>query len=606
MFKRIDTTEFQASGKLQRDSLEYLCMTEEAQHATLQQIATDLLELHRLQEKEKRLGIDVSKSKLSKAEMLIKQKHSVEKIARDLVELQMKLANMGNYYTLSFLERYYNNQLSAHEEETFQQEQQNDQQSYHHVKESSVESLTSADQASKVTASSSAVSSSVKTRKSSTSSQAKESSGQASQISRPSSSHETFLAVSSGSSVAKETSKSSNLSRSSSFVRNASDNVSLSQFSQLTESTVRQPRASASVVSASVSARSSSQNGRSSSIRAAVCLNDMEHVILNSTEPVLVEETEVININGQEGVWVNKHEAEEWSGDLSLDQYSVNVDDDPEIVLKKSGEVLEYVQELAIRYLRPPTPQAPGEIIITQEPDTQVGPAPPIIIRQHPPRPETPEPLIIREAPPKPPAHLDKKIIKISGKRLPPPPRRVIIERLAPLPSKPQPVVVERWLPYPSMKRKVLFHRSSDALALPPKPKNLIIQWQEPEVQIRKEFKYLGSIKVEPRDYKETYGQELLSAKDLPDIVNSFQNPDGLELASEQPANAFSYELEGDILALRMVDLNKEGLEEYADFLNEFNESLSRASNEYRESEASITEQALALDSEIPVEFLAN
>lgn len=108
MFKRIDTTEFQASGNLQRDSLEYLCISEESQHATLQQIANDLVELHRLQESEKRLGTDVTKSKLSAAEMLIKQKHSVEKIAKDLIELQMKLANMGNFYTISFLERYYN------------------------------------------------------------------------------------------------------------------------------------------------------------------------------------------------------------------------------------------------------------------------------------------------------------------------------------------------------------------------------------------------------------------------------------------------------------------------------------------------------------------
>ena len=88
--------------------------------------------------------------------------------------------------------------------------------------------------------------------------------------------------------------------------------------------------------------------------------------------------------------------------------------------------------------------------------------------------------------------YVSLKVIKISGKRLPPPPRRVIIERLAPLPIKPQPVVVERWLPYPSVKRKVIFQRSSDASATLAKPKNLIIQWQEPEVQIRKEFKYLG------------------------------------------------------------------------------------------------------------------
>ena len=109
---------------------------------------------------------------------------------------------------------------------------------------------------------------------------------------------------------------------------------------------------------------------------------------------------------------MNKKETEEWSGELPLDEYPLNEDENPEVIVKKSSEVLEYVQELAIRYLRPPTPAAPGEILITQEPDTQVGPAPPIIIRQHPPRPETPEPLVIREAPPAPPPHIDRKVIR--------------------------------------------------------------------------------------------------------------------------------------------------------------------------------------------------
>ena len=94
----------------------------------------------------------------------------------------------------------------------------------------------------------------------------------------------------------------------------------------------------------------------------------------------------------------------------------------------------------------------------------------------------------------------------------------------------------------------------------------------------------------------------MLAPEDLPEIVNSFQNPDGLELAAEQ--KSARYELEGDILALKLVDLNKEGLEEYAEFLNEFNESLSRASTEFRET--SITEQAIGLDAEMPEEFLAN
>lgn len=131
-------------------------------------------------------------------------------------------------------------------------------------------------------------------------------------------------------------------------------------------------------------------------------------------------------------------------GDVDISDYSINEDDSPEVINKKSLLKLEYVQELAIRYLRPPTPEAPGDIVITQEPDKETAPAPPLIIRQQPPRAETPEPLVIREAPPAMPPSVGVKRITISGKLLPPPPRKVIIERLAPLPSKPQNVIIER------------------------------------------------------------------------------------------------------------------------------------------------------------------
>ena len=67
---------------------------------------------------------------------------------------------------------------------------------------------------------------------------------------------------------------------------------------------------------------------------------------------------------------------------------------------------MEYIQELAIRYLRPPTPPAPGEILIQQQANVLTAPAPPLIIRQQPARPATPEPLVVREAPPQPPAQV--------------------------------------------------------------------------------------------------------------------------------------------------------------------------------------------------------
>jgi len=96
--------------------------------------------------------------------------------------------------------------------------------------------------------------------------------------------------------------------------------------------------------------------------------------------------------------------------------YPINDDPEPELVTKKPTELVEYVQELAIRYLRPGTPPVPGEIVITQEPSVTTGAAPPVIIRQQPPRPHTPEPLVIREAPPHTPAPIHVKRVTIAGK----------------------------------------------------------------------------------------------------------------------------------------------------------------------------------------------
>lgn len=172
-------------------------------------------------------------------------------------------------------------------------------------------------------------------------------------------------------------------------------------------------------------------------------LNDMEYRILRSVKPIVIDkiETEAITVQGEHGIWMNKFEEEEFRGDLPIDQYDINEDTDPEIIYKKSEDVVEYVQEMSVQYLQPPTPPPPGDIVITQEADRQASPAPPIIIRQQPERAETPEPLVIREAPPTPPPVMPKKVIKISGRQLPPQPRRVIIERLAALPTKPQPIV---------------------------------------------------------------------------------------------------------------------------------------------------------------------
>ena len=52
---------------------------------------------------------------------------------------------------------------------------------------------------------------------------------------------------------------------------------------------------------------------------------------------------------------------------MPLSNYKLNEDPQPEVVYKTSGQPVEYNQEIQVRYLRPPTPQAPGDLIIKQE-----------------------------------------------------------------------------------------------------------------------------------------------------------------------------------------------------------------------------------------------
>jgi uncharacterized membrane protein YgcG len=300
-------------------------------------------------------------------------------------------------------------------------------------------------------------------------------------------------------------------------------------------------------------------------------LSAIEQSILRATVPIEVNETEnlTVSFKGQQetGLWTNRQEVINWRGVIPITEYIINEDMNPEVITKRTEQQLVYIQELAIRYLRPPTPPAPGEILIQQEMNTLTPPAPPLILRQMPARATTPEPLVIREAPPQPPAAVGRKVITISGKRIPPAPRKVVIERLAPLPSKPQSVLVERWLPYAQTKRRVIFQRSNERDAVVVKPRNVIVQWEAPQVVIKKEFKYLGVIRANPVEYVQRYGATLKIARDLPDFVLDIKTPDGLVLAADYQYNAV-HELEGDVRALGFVDLDREGLSEYRALLS--------------------------------------
>lgn len=99
------------------------------------------------------------------------------------------------------------------------------------------------------------------------------------------------------------------------------------------------------------------------------------------------------------------------------------------------------------------------------------------------------------------------------------------------------------------------------------KPRNIIIQWESPQVNIKKEYKYLGVIKANPIEYINRYGDSLTRSSQLPHFVREIKNPRGLVLAAdEEPKSA--HELYGDVHALSLVDLEREGLSEYREQLS--------------------------------------
>ena len=88
-------------------------------------------------------------------------------------------------------------------------------------------------------------------------------------------------------------------------------------------------------------------------------LSEIEKEILRSTAPILLNETDEITVFGQRGLWANKLEVLNWKSEISLDKYQLNV--------KKLKDSIEYIHEIAIRYLKPPSPPGAGEIIISHE-----------------------------------------------------------------------------------------------------------------------------------------------------------------------------------------------------------------------------------------------
>ncbi|RNA43575.1 hypothetical protein BpHYR1_019798 [Brachionus plicatilis] len=243
---------------------------------------------------------------------------------------------------------------------------------------------------------------------------------------------------------------------------------------------------------------------------------------------------------------------------ISLDQYKLNNDPNPEIIRKQPADKIRYKQDVAIRFLEPPQPPKHGDIVVRQLPNRQIAPAPPLIVRQAPSKPADPAPLLLREAPPPLPPRIPETTVLVPGKVLPPPARKVVVERLPPIPPKPQQIFVEKWLPFKQQKRRVVFE-PAEADCVLPNPRNLVIQWEAPEVEVRREYKNLGSQLADPQEYVRRYGSELAVT------------------ASDSHRELGLPELEGEVEALRLVDLERNGLSEYRAYLSNLGVSFDSA-----------------------------
>ena len=121
-------------------------------------------------------------------------------------------------------------------------------------------------------------------------------------------------------------------------------------------------------------------------------------------------------------------------------------------------------------------------------------------------------------------------------------------------------------MPYQEQKRRVIY-QAAPPDPVPCKPKNIIVQWEAPEVCIKKEIKHLGVVCANPCEYIQKYGSTLKKSCDLPQFVKDIQPQCGIELAAnkkqQDPCCPPEFELCGDVCALNLIDLDKEGLSQY-------------------------------------------
>jgi hypothetical protein len=142
---------------------------------------------------------------------------------------------------------------------------------------------------------------------------------------------------------------------------------------------------------------------------------------------------------------------------------------------------------------------------------------------------------------------IEKKVITVPSKSSSPMKRKLIIEYITEIPVK-----TEHILPKKQATRE----------AINSKPRNLIIQCEQPNYIYAKKYYNLGIIRADPADYIKRYGSEVVDVSKIPSFIRNIV-PKNIKLASDNEPSMEIPKLVGDVEILKFIDLEKEGLVEY-------------------------------------------
>ena len=106
----------------------------------------------------------------------------------------------------------------------------------------------------------------------------------------------------------------------------------------------------------------------------------------------------------------------------------------------------------------------------------------------------------------------------------------------------------------------------------------------------------MGVIRANPVEYVQRYGTSLKTSRELPDFVLDIKTPEGIVLAADYKYNNV-HELEGEVAAFKLVDLDREGLSEYSSYLQRFGisyvgaQNINQAASQFNTSQVNFASQ---------------